>query len=508
MSLIILPPLLYFLVSAVILVQNQIQVRIGYHWLSAFGGSFLAWLLIWFSRTRVPQTVSLARWGPEDLFSTSPTLFLDQISWAYMLVLGTLVLAVLFTDAVRAVEINSKHLAAGLAMTGLGILGVMAENPLTLMIAWAGMDLAEIMMLLPRVTEDQSRERIILVFSLRVVGIFLVLTSALVVHAGGRVLSFQTMDPQVGWLLLLAALLRLGVLPFTHLRPQRSLLQRGLGTILQWVPVANSLMLATRVASVGLPSEWEIYVLILAALVGLYGGYFWVRAESERMGRPYWILGLASLVFASSLHQQWLASLAWGTALLFSGAVLFLTSLWSRLVMIIGLIAMINVSALPFTPAWPGRGVYSGLNPFLLVVFVFIHGGLLWGYLKHSLRKHRSEKDVEPWVWVVYPLGLALLPLTHWALSWSLGMIASAGVQVSSFEEWVAVPALGVAFAFLGISRRNGKVPTRFVSVVDNVLSFRWLYRLLWGSYRTLARFFQAVSQIFGRGGGRFYGPC
>ena len=140
---IIISILLLFLIPIVILVVARFQVRAGYIWLLAMLGALTAWLLVLFSHSGLPQVITLIEWKPEDLFNVSPTLLLDETSWVYAVALVTFPLAVLLSDVLQFAEVDSQGWATSLAMTGLGLLAVMAENPLTLMLAWMVMDISE-----------------------------------------------------------------------------------------------------------------------------------------------------------------------------------------------------------------------------------------------------------------------------------------------------------------------------------------------------------------------------
>ncbi len=494
--------LLLFLIPIVILVVARFQVRAGYIWLLAMLGALTAWLLVLFSRSRLPQVITLIQWKPEDLFNVSPTLLLDETSWVYAVALVTFPLAVLLSDVLQFAEVDSQGWATSLAMTGLGLLAVMAENPLTLMLAWMLMDVSETWMLLQRVLTSAHRERVVVAFSVRMIGMLLVLVAMLQSISLESSLVFESIPPQVSGLLLLAAGLRLGVLPPHQPFFQEPPLRRGLGTIVRMSPVASSLVILSRIANVGLPVGWQPYILAIAAISALYGAVAWAQASNELDGRPFWILGMATIALVAAVFRLPNAVNAWGLGLLMSGCVLFLTASRSRFVSILAFVGILGVSALPYTPSWGGGLLYYHSGIILLGIFVLAHSFLILGYIRHALRPAPSFENSEQWMHLVYPSGLILLIITHWSLAWSQGFALQPGVPILSSGWWGGAISLGIGLILVIIRRREVTIPLAFADAFGKLLSLEWIYRIFWWLYRTLIRVFSSISQILeGEGG-------
>lgn len=494
--------LLLFIIPIIILIVERFEVRAGYLWLLAMLGAATAWLMILFSRSPEPLTITLMLWKPEYLFSASPALLLDEISWTFGAALAVFPLAVLLIDVVQFADVDPTGWATSLAMTGLGLLAVFAENPITLMLAWAVMDMSETLMLLLRVSTSGQRERVVVALSVRLSGIFLIVIAIQQAISLGNAFSFDSIPPEVSGLLLLAAGLRLGVLPPHQPFFQEPPLRRGLGTIVRLVPVASSLVILARLAQVGVPLSWQPYLLAVAVISALYGAYAWVQAPNELDGRPFWILGMATIALVSTIFRLPTASIAWGLALLMSGGVLFLTSNRTRFVSLLSLVGILGASAFPFTPAWAGGQLYNNVGIMLLLVFVLAHAMLVLGYVRHVMQHTPSLEDVESWMLIVYPLGLLLLIMTHWGIAWSQGLASQPGISVLSFGWWGGVTAIGVVAVIMFLRRREISLPSSVSTSLGNLLSLEWIYRILWWLFRTLSQTFSAISQILeGEGG-------
>lgn len=500
-----LAPILILLATPLLmLVIQRSRPRFAYFWLVAAGGTLLAWPLVLLMRLSLPLEIPLMTWQPAEFFPFSPVLLADTISWPFALALATLVLAVILTDVARAAEADWLAWASSMAITALGILAVMAGNILTLLMTWAIIDLVELVILLKQVLNSPVRERVVVAFTGRAAGIMLVIWAGVVARSSGEGLTFTTISPQISGYFLLAAGLRLGVLPLHLPFLQELPLRRGLGTLLRMVPVAASLVLLVRSAAAGVPAVLVPYLLFLTGLAALYGGLAWVSASDELDGRPFWILGLAALAVVSAVRAQPAASLAWGIALLLPGGLLFLISARHRYLLPLILSGLLGISVLPYTPAWQGVRLYTAPYSLLLVIFLLAQALLLAGYLRHALRPGPGMIGAERWTLVIYPLGLALLPVAHFIIFWSSMQEPTGNLDAlpALSESWPGLVVFALAGLLAARSRRSPLMPAALIASLRLFFSFGWLYRLLWRAYHALGRligFFNLVLE--GEGG-------
>jgi hypothetical protein len=500
--LVFIPILMLFLAPLVIVVLTRLGIRSGYLWFLALGTAVVAWVLILVSGTQIPMRILLMQWTPAALFSTTPTLLLDDISWTYAAVMASFPLAVLLSDSIRAADIDPDAWATSLAMTGLGLLAVLAANPLTLMLAWVVMDLSETFMLLQRVATSEHRERVVVAFSVRLLGILLVLIANMVAVSRATLLIFESIPAGVSGIMLLAVGIRLGVLPPHQPFFQEPPLRRGLGTIVRLMPVASSLVVLTRLAQVGVPPSWQPILLTAAVFGLLYAAFAWVQAEDELDGRPYWILGMATLALIAAIFRLPEASLAWSLALILPGGVLFLTSYRTRLVTVLGLLGLIGFSLFPFTPTWRAGMLYSQVGIPLSILFLLAHALLMVGYIRHLFNMPQKSDDIEPWMTIVFPVGLAVLLGTHWGVALSRGALQNPDTQILSLIWWAGALAFAIALVFVFARNREIALPPRLTSGVRVLLSLEWIYRMFWWLYRSLGRLFSSISSILeGEGG-------
>jgi hypothetical protein len=494
-----------FLVTFVILVLNRFDLRPGYSWFLAVGATLITWVLILVSWSPEPVYYPLMDWEKSTLFLASPGLMLDGYSWTFAVVITTLLTAVMLTDAARVWDIRPAIWGADLAIVGAGLLSVFAANPLTLLIAWATIDLTETTALLTQLTNSDQREQVVVSFSARVVGILLVIAAIIRSHTLGVNLITWDIPEAVSGYLILAAGLRLGVLPPHQPFLQEPPLRRGLGTMVRLVPVAASLVLLTRVAEAGSSTEWALGLTIASALAMVYGGAGWLFARNELDGRPFWIFGMSSLAVVGAVRSLPSVSQAWGLGVLISGGLIFLYSTRRPRYLWLPALSLLTISGLPFTPVWRGYSLFRDWNLVFSIVFSVGIAFLLLGYFRHSFSVVESGDEIESWARVLYPVGLAVLPLVFWGVAWSLKWLHPGQIGRLTIEWWLGGLLVCLVSGIWYLLNRGPVRLTLDVSMLQRIFTLRWLYRILWGIYRFTSRLVSYLADLLEGQGGVFW---
>ncbi len=489
------------LITAIGLIAlNNTRSGFAYSWLIAALGILLAWPLLFFARVAIPQVIDIIIWRPEFVYPASPTIIIDQISWPFSIALITLALSTILTSVVRSSEGWSDWVSV-LVVTAFGILAVMAGNPLTLILGWAALDLIELIIYLWRIDIRVWRDQVVVAFSVRVGGIWLLLLGSTLTGMFETTWSFTNLTQQASILLIFAASIRLGVIYFGGTYRRDYPFSRGFGTILRFAPAGASLMLLARTAVVGVSGSVMLLMLIIVIFIALLAGFAWLFAKSEIEGQPYWILGMTAFSIASSIQGLPESSLAWGLANLFSGALLFLFSVRYRYLIALIILGLLGFSGLPLTPLWNGMSQYS--SPITLLVFLLIipHAMLLAGYFWQAFKEGQKIKDAERWIRVVYPWGLTLLPLAYF-------IVGDWGLTSLQLTEWsplillVSITTLLLAAGILIGLRSGYKISNRVSSVIISFFSMEWLRFFSLSMFQLLGRIvnmFQSVLE--GEGG-------
>jgi len=325
------------------------------------------------------------------------------------------------------------------------------------------------------------------------------------------VLNLGLAAPPQSVLLLLAAALRLGVVPLHVAYTSEPLTRRGLGTMLRLVPPAVSLVLLSRLPAAVVPPNAAVAVLLFCIVAAGYGAFMWMVTREDLEGRPYWLLAAAGLAIASGVRGQPEAIPAMGTAMVLVGGLIFLFSEFRKPLRVILLVGFIGLTALPYTPA---AGSLTGLTvyPFNLldVFFILVFAVLLSGTFFHMYRK-REEQAVERWMLAVYSAGLVVLIASHWLTGFLvLKVTPRPGVWWVSLVSTFLVVLIILAYRWwqrsgLPIFLRNDPrlaAIRKAVQIIADVLRLDWLYALFGLLLRLLQSFVQFLTRLLeGEGG-------
>ena len=496
---------LLFLAVAIIAGLRLSRISVSYSWLTAALGALLAWISILIWQLNLPHRFSPSMWTPVSLFNSSPDLLAEPYAWLYALCLAALAAAVILTSPARtSSEVNPASWAGTLALTGLGLLAVLADNPLTLVLGWTAIDLTEFINTLRSSDSPSLSERTVVSFAIRAAGTGFALYASVVSAANGQTFLFENATTQTGIFLLLAVGLRLGVLPLHLTYRSEPMLRRGFGTVLRLLTAATSLILLARLPASTIDPAYIPYLLILVALAAVYGGWQWLFASDELNGRPYWIIGMSALSLAASLRGSPSGSAAWGAALVLFGGISFLYSArykwFTRVLTGLGLLLL----ALPFSltsTGWSGGFVWPY---FFWPVFLAAHFMLVAGYVRHLWQPGEAQyAELPTWAQGVYPIGLAILAITSLAISlWGW----AGALKLGSWVMGVVVTALCL-LAWLAVWRfrqfappeRPG-LPSAPGSRLGDLLEF--LARLFWGVYRLVGSLISLADSLLEGDGG------
>ncbi|NJC96379.1 MAG: hypothetical protein C3F07_05500 [Anaerolineales bacterium] len=485
---------LLLLTAIVLLVLRFTSPDFRYAWLIAAGGGLLAWISVFIWQTGIPAIVQFPLWQPEALFRQSPLFVVDGIAWTFALSLTTLCLAVIVTAVARPNFPYSLSWIGILILTALGVLAVTADNPLTLVLLWAAIDLGELVAQLRLVEGPKMSERVVIAFGSRATGILILLWANMVSASNGFEMDFLSAPPQAGLYLILAAGLRLGVLPLHLPYASESSIRRGFGTGLRMVSAGSSLVLLARIPSGSVESPLTPFLTIFVSFAALYAGWMWLRSPDELSGRPYWVLGFGSLAVSAALRANPIGATAWSSALILSGGALFLASAQNKWVSRALYFGAWGISALPFSLTATGWVNERQSLWFAIPLLLLAQAMLVAGFIRQNQRASRATFEDQPiWAKNVYPIGIAFLLMTIFIL----GFFGWDGTL--KLGNWLAaLIASLLTFGLLWLTPRLRLLnPVRAHWVRPSTSS--WLdlsYRSLWDLYRALGRISNTFSNV------------
>lgn len=379
------------------------------------GGGAIAWILAILAQFEVPLGLPLLSWNRSPLFSTSPTLHLDATSWAFSVCLTALSFAFILT-----VHSSPFQLVWILGMLEAGILGVVAENTVTLLYAWVLFDVLMFASLLRQRDPRLTHSRLTLFTSSRLLGPMLLVWAAFASLGGGWTGSLLELEPGMSLILLAAATVRSVIwIPDTGVEEGHT--ASRFFVALQAGSAAVSLMLVTRIAEIGLATRFA-EPLVIAALAALFlAALICTVAPRTIDGLQSWFGGLYILCAASALMGKPGAALAWGMAALLSGVMPFISLRQRDLRLMISILLFLGLGGWPFSPLWVGSELFS--EGALGAFFGLGYGVLLFGIFRTLFLPPEDPEVVHPSSVVADLLGSVVLPLTQFVLGLSTHLV-------------------------------------------------------------------------------------
>lgn len=485
------------------LILRLARPSFGYHWLIAAGGAFLTWIAILLMRLNLPIFVELEDWGLQTVYPNSFILQADQISWPFALGLGTLILATMLTDVVRAHELDWSNWASSFGFTALGLVGVFSGNVITFILSWTAFDLIGLGIILPQMPSEKSRRQAVWILFSRLTGSACLLIAGVISISGNGSFLLQRVSPAALTFVMLAAGLRLGTIPFESSMIENLASRRSFGTVLSLVSATLVSVFLVRIAialeNVIVPGNLLLIILIATGLLSVLFGVVWIFALSELEGKHAFILGMSAIVIAATMRAQMEASLAWALAIVFSGGLIFLSSVRTKTSMWISLLGLVGISTLPFTPAWNILTIFSFPVNLLHILYLSAIVFMVWGYAHHASQLISEPPGLERWIKIVYPFGLLLLPLVHLSFVW----FYLPQTDEIPIMGWILGPLICVlALAGFLWQRRGVKFPGLIFDRIITFLSLGWLFSLVKIFYDYLSSLFRFISSVLeGEGG-------
>lgn len=495
-----------------VLTIQRVRPGFGLAWIAAVLVSLANWGLLIFYRFSPPPAAIFSSWLPLGGVSGSIVFQMDDIAWVYTFGLSSVLLLVILTAAARLQNQSSPGAwASSLAIAGVGNLAMLAATPLAIVLAWTAIDVFELVVIQTGVKARQVRVQAAVAFTARVIGTLGLILAMILSRAEGKVLVLVDAGMDVGFMILIAVGLRLGVIPLHLPYTQEVPMRRGLGTILRLTAPLASLILLARLPMSVVPVELSPLLLGFSSIAALYGAAMWATAGEEVTGRPYWLIAVAGMALACSIRGYPLASTAWGVTLAISGGMIFLYSIRSKGLLFIPILGALMLSGLPFTPAasgWVGL-VVPPLN-FPDLLFFLAQALLIFGYLRYGFKGLESPQKLERWIQTIYPAAFILIFGSAGLIS-ALGWAGSLSIGV----WWASVPAVLLAVGGYVVYRNvlageKGNLEERWYVVIgrraggvaSRVFSMGWFYRLMswiFGGVQAIGTTFTTI--IEGEGG-------
>ncbi len=463
-------------------------------WALCSGITLLTWIVSLVLITSIPDVIRLSVWKPTALFASRLELHLDSVGWFFLYATSTLIVSVTFTQAVQPGITTPFLRAVMLSYPAITMITMLAGNLLTVAMSWALVDILTLIFLIRMQSDRKDTSRLVTRTAVDGGGILLVLMAALLNGAEGGTSSLSTpmTSSTAAIFLVLAVLLRLGLLP-PHITFQpMTNLHHQLGALLHLLPPVTALSVLARMLNVGVPMETLAWLRIAGGVGVIIGGLRWTFHLDRETARPFLLLGISGLgVLAAGMnHEIGGASItAAGGVLLLSGVVFYLTEIFAPTHRAWIGVAILFLAGMPGTPtgvisAALATGVFESSSAGMTILGVIGLIFLAIGGMRHFFLPSAPWPTGESLVRVMYGLGL-LLPLLV-GIGLGLRMPGSVSLEASI----VFVITIGLSIISIFLLRRFPE---------DSVL--RWGRVFAWLDpdplYRILSRIVQVLVNLF-----------
>ncbi len=452
--------------------------------LSLLGALFAPW--------EDPRPFLLSLWQPLSLFGTFPVLLADRAVWPLALAWAAAAAGSALVQMGRPQLPRSAIGAAVLAMLTFGLGALWGENLLTVLLAWAGFDLA---WGIGMASAGLPGERVAWGVGSGVTATALLWISALSLEKAGSGLSWSLMTPAgLGeTFLLLAALVRLGIYPFHFAVPTEMRRGRPMTVVLLLEPLLAWGLLARMSLQAGISIPGGVALEVLAAATFVIGGFLaWASAGPDQ--RLIWVgMAAAGGVLWTGLRAGHAAGAAWtagGTAWALGLTLLYLGRGWERTAPVWTAASALGGLALLTAPLTSG-GILSPPDGPMAILFPLGQALLTAAVVKEIRRPATQEEPVGLLPTIAQGAGLAI-PAIALVLAW--GAAPKASPTPVGWGAWVAGTLLGGGLTVL--ESRLARARRRPLQAIAEALRPEWAGRLLVYSLGRLTNFLDAVADV------------
>lgn len=492
-------PIIALLLAAVAtwLVRNRPSRT---QWVVSTSFGVIIWFISLLLLAAVPDAASFSIWQPASLFQTPFELSLDRTSWGIAYCISTVLLSMILTAATRPDNASTGVRVFWFIYAALAMLAVFAINLLTVVLAFALIDLSSFIFYVYFTENVDDIHRAIIRAGIDLGGVLLIVAAAWVnsIDGNGVGLNAVSFSAPAALLFLMGILLRLGLIPLHFAVPSFSPLRRGAGTLLRLYPPALALLLLSRFLGNGAPATIRVWLVVAGAIGILLGGVRWLLEEDRVLARPFLVMGLAGIGILASSGASVNGDVLFATSalLLLVGALLSLIKIHTPSHRVWPVFAAALLVGMPWSPGGLISSVMgqSALNEGMWIqVFIGIIGlsSLALGAI------HIFFSEEEPWptgeslIRVMYSMGLALPIL----VSIGLGLWIDETFSIYGGLVTVAAVAVG-AGAFFALRNIGGVVNERWRSVFLRFNPHR-IYSVFWIILRRSISIARSIGELF-----------
>jgi hypothetical protein len=492
----------FLILFSVIIVQifGRSRSPMGTKWLVLAVVTLITWIANLILGFRLPSSLILNEWFPTYTSNDSIIFTLDLTSWIFSFALITQLVGIVFSGTTRLDQKNTlSQWTVNLLFTALGLISILANSPLTFILAWTLIDVSGIIELALKKRENDLDLKAVLVFIPRLLGSLFVLLAMILEKGTGNSLALTQVSGVPFTLIVIGAGMRLGILPLQLSGSFDAHNRKDDNSLLRIAAPLSAIALISRLPIVSSISGWVLVVFIFSIFGAIYGTIKWFTSSDELVGGSFWLLSFSSLVMVAFLNGKPESALALGLIMVIVGSWMSVGPKQFREFKFILPMVMLAMTGLPYTPlASAISGITTGhlpvFNLFLWISLAFLTAGVA----KHSINAPLQKVSQEKWMKLFHGFSLGFLAISLWLTgiwqfsqwavtnNWWVGVfvtIVTAVILLFQYSKRLSERIQAARFYVI-------KKPLLSIGfVLDRFLQFGWFYQLI----RFVLGFFQRI---------------
>jgi hypothetical protein len=411
----------FILISAAIavIILSFVPRGTGIAWLVSVLASIGAWITAMVIKSSMPLTFSGHMFLDLGIQNITPAFQLDIINWPIVVSICSVVAGVLIVSSARiGLDSNYWEWAVILGLGALGALGSMASNIFTTVLILGLFDTVELFTVF--YTSKYGWQKIDhLRYSLwSFLSLFLFISAyAWQSSSGGVMDDWKSMMPGPGGLILAGCMTRMILVPYKRITGYSYSSTNGLLITRFIINLLISAVIVLQMPVLTGTSTGKNLVILYMFLVALTSAV-WIFQNKTEDQPTAWRVFAGSMIFAEYLYGFSASGFYFTITVISLFQMLLLIYPTSRFTRVLGLLAIIGFSGIPFTPN--NSGLAGFIRAGSIPGFIFLIPAIMVFYssLKNLWQKASLENPMEErWARYLSQSGLLIALINPWLIA-------------------------------------------------------------------------------------------